>query len=166
MKAATKGSQFNTTIEQLTNEVVFRTWMEENELYEFSTTYTVYPKADSPSSWPAGLAYGVYFSESMVVDNPSTPADAAIYAKDFGDYCYAMSTKGISALREYSFVPQGVAPWSAAYDAAAIKTLQTKGMGCLACLPNPAIGSKVNFFSSIESPGYRGVPPYEAFLDK
>jgi hypothetical protein len=99
----------------------------------------------------------------MVVDAPAVPA--AAYAKEFGDYCYAMSTKGISALRAYSLVPQG-APWSAAYDAAAIRTLQTKGMGCLACLPNPAIGSKMNFFSSIESPGYHGVPPYEAFLDK
>jgi hypothetical protein len=140
--------------------------MQENDLYGFSTTYTVYPKADSPATWPDGLAYAVYMSESMVVENPSRPAAAASYAKDFGDDCYAMSTKGISALREYSLVPQGVAPWKSLYDAAAIKTLQTKGIGCLACLPNPAIGSKENYFSSIESPGYHGVPPYEAFLDK
>ena len=75
-----------------------------------------------------------------------------------------MTEANVKVAQHYDALPN----WNQNYDTAAMLTLLTKGFGCSSCQPkaNAPSGSRLTYYSYITSPGYDGIPPYEAFLNK
>ena len=94
---------------------------------------------------------------------PGFAAAAGTYSVDFPDNCLTMTEANVKVAQHYDALPN----WNQNYDTAAMLTLLTKGFGCSSCQPkrNAPSGSHLTYYSYITSPGYDGIPPYEAFLN-